>query len=133
MNFAPIINSLPPEVWFAILGGVVTVVTQATKKWLSLQSPKVIMALTAALSALATIIPALLTAVNHNPAVLGQHAVTVIGVATLLYRYIVQPADTFLENYKSYKATALAATAPAAPVATITPVATAPTTDEFIG
>lgn len=137
MDLTPIINSLPPEVWLAVLGGVVSVVTQAAKKWLDLQSPRVVMALTTALSVVATAVPSLLSAVSHDPTILGQHAAIVIGIATLAYRYIIQPADSFLVGYKQYKASQLsentAITAPVtAPIAL--PVETQPiSTNEFIG
>jgi hypothetical protein len=139
MNVTSLISSLPPEVWFVILGGVVSVVTQAAKKWLNLQSPKVILTLTSTLSLLVTIIPSLLASVSHNPSVLGQHAVLVIGAATLLYRYVIQPADTFLINYKQFKTSqtaaapvAFAAPAPTPAVASVeaTP---AVSTNEFVG
>jgi peptidoglycan/LPS O-acetylase OafA/YrhL len=137
MNFTAIVNSLPPEVWFVLLGSVVATVTQFAKKWLSLQSPKVVMALTTALSVVATVVPSLLAAINHNPAVLGQHAVAVLGAATLLYRYVIQPADAFLQNYRQYKAAQSAQVTspvvPATPTAAPATEAPAPVLNEFIG
>lgn len=132
MNIQTIINSVPPELWAALFaGGGVSIAAQFGKKVLSLESPKVIMLLTTVLSALAAFIPVLLSAASANPGLLGKHAIEIIGVATLLYRYVIQPFDGFLVNYKQFKASQSTSPAFAKPVETTTTVA-APA-NEFIG
>ena len=82
---------------------VVSVLLQGLKNWLSLQSPKVITFLLAALSFVTVAIDSLLQTVSQNPNALGQKTAAVIGVATLVYRYAVKPMSNLTRDAKELR------------------------------
>jgi hypothetical protein len=130
-----------------VASGVVSGLTQGFKHWLNLESPKVIMFLTVTLSFLATILPFIISSAGQNPTLLGSHTFEIIGAATFLYRFAIQPLSAFFANYKAYRSSSTTASinntavatvnAPAAlavPTAAIVEPAAAPSsTNEFIG
>lgn len=149
LNF---IGTVPPDVWVALFAASgLPILIQKIKTWVGLQNPKVIMTVTATLSFATAVIPFILVTAGQNLATLGPRWVAVIGIATLAYRYVIQPATAFLVNYKSYKANAAttvttsvitstpipqavvdAVTTPEA-VTTTTPIAPVKTPTEFLG
>lgn len=68
------------------------------------KNPKVLVAITSTLAFATTAIPALLGWLSANPEVLGKYTAFTFMLMTLLYRYVVQPASSFISDVKDYKA-----------------------------
>lgn len=81
----------------------VSVLTQAIKNWLDLNSPKLILFLTIGLSFISVAILYFTYYAGQNPEILGSKTALVLGIATILYRYLVQPFYIMLQNSKAYK------------------------------
>lgn len=100
-----IIDHIPNSAYLAILGaGVVSVLLQLTKQWLSLQSDKIITFLLGVFSFLVVSIDYVTQAVAQSPAVLGQRTATIMGVTQLVYRYAVKPGYNVVKDAKEYRA-----------------------------
>lgn len=128
MDFTAIITALlnvPTEFYVLILGaGGVSVLTQVSKKLLSLESEKVIMFVFTSIAFLASALEYLLYSANLPPTVLGINTVVIMGIATPIYTFAVKPATLFIRDVQIYrdqinaKVAAVVASAPA-PVPTI--------------
>lgn len=69
-----------------IAAGGVSVAVQVFKKWLALQSEKVITFLVGVVSFIAVGINYLMGAAAQNPMILGQRTAALVGLATLIYQ-----------------------------------------------
>lgn len=124
------LSTIPPDVWtglFAASG--LPVLIEGIKKWFSLQSPRVIMTVTATLAFATAVLPFVIATAGQNFMALGPKWVAVIGIATLAYRFVIQPLSAALSNSKAYKAALATSALDNAAVATIQPpveVLTAP-------
>lgn len=97
-------GTIPAEFYVFIFGAAgVSAITQVLKKVFSLESEKIVMVLFAGISFAASGIDYLLSAHNLPPTVLGVHMVTLMGIATPLYRFVIKPLDIFFGNYKKYR------------------------------
>lgn len=97
-------GSIPAEFYVFVLGAAgVSALTQVLKKTFSLESEKVVTILFAGVSFIAGGFDYLLSAHNLPPMVLGVNMVTIMGIATPMYRFVIKPLDTFLGNYKKYR------------------------------
>lgn len=97
-------SQVPPSTYEAIgtaLG--ISVLLQGFKKWLQLQSPKVITFLLTALSFLATAIDYLSQSVASNPSLMGQRTMVIVGLTNILYHYIVKPTTNLVSDAKEYR------------------------------
>lgn len=89
--------------WAVVAALAVSLILQALKKWLELQSDKVINFLLGVLSFSVVAINYLTQAVSQNPTVLGQRTFIVMGVATTLYNFLIKPTNIVLKDAKAYR------------------------------
>lgn len=102
-------GEIPTGAYLALAGGLgVSLLTEMAKKYLSLQSDKVITFLVLALSFATSAIEYIITAVAQNPGILGTHTASVLAASTLAYRFIVKPAKNLLGDAKSFRNNTLA-------------------------
>ena len=101
-----IIGSIPEAAYLAVFAGLgVSIVLQVFKKWLALQSDKLVTFLLMLMSFIPVALDYVMNQVAQNPAVLGSKTFLVMGLATTAYRYIVKPATTILEDAKKFRET----------------------------
>lgn len=96
------VTSVPPEFWqflFVVLG--VSALLQKFKKWFSLQSEKVITATLGLLSFVPVAIGYISAEVATNPAYLGPYTLTIMGGATVAYRFVIKPLTNILLDAKA--------------------------------
>jgi len=86
-----------------VASGIVSVVLQALKKWLSLQSPKVINTLLFVVSSLTVGLNWLLSSSASNPTLLGQQTAAIAGLSGLLYQFFIKPASNVLSDAKQLR------------------------------
>lgn len=99
------IDNIPQAVWAIIAAsGLVSILVQPIKRWLKLQSDKVILALTTVLSFVPVALDALNSATATNPAILGRQTMVVLGVSQLLYRFVVKPFSKLVADAKAERA-----------------------------
>lgn len=92
-----VVNHIPDGTWLVIVAGsLVSILLQFIKKWLDLQSDKVVTLLLNVFSFIATSLHYIIAAGAANPLVLGQQTVLIVGISTILYRYIFKDATTYL-------------------------------------
>lgn len=104
-NIVDAFSSIPMSAWEAIGAALgISVLLQGLKNWLSLQSDKVITFLLGSLSFVAAAIDYLSQAAMSNPAVLGQDTAAIVGLSTILYRYIVKPTSNLISDAREYRA-----------------------------
>lgn len=84
----------------AAAGGV-SVVLQLAKKWLSLQSEKVVNFLLAVFSFIPVAVQYVIQAAQQNPAILGQRTAVIMGLSTVLYHQLVKPTTNLLKDAKA--------------------------------
>lgn len=98
------LSSIPEGAYYALVAGlVVSLLLQFFKKWLQLQSDKVITFLLMCFSFASVAIDQLTNAVAQNPQALGGKTFLIMGIATTLYRYLVKPASTLVSDAKEYR------------------------------
>lgn len=98
------LGSIPASAWGAIGAALgISVILEGLKHKLSLQSDKVITFLLGALSFMAAAIDYLTQASLANPTILGQETVAIVGLATILYRYVVKPLTNLVKDAKEYR------------------------------
>lgn len=96
--------NIPTEVYVAIITAIgVSLVTQFSKKVLSIENEKVIMALFGGFSFLASGADYLMSAHNLPPTVLGLNTALIIGIATPFYTYVLKPVDKFVSTILAYR------------------------------
>lgn len=99
-----VITDIPDGAYLAAAGGLgVSLLLEGFKKWLALQSDKIITFLLAAFSFMASAAEYLMTAVAENPTVLGEHTLVLAGSATILYRYVVKPGKLLLQDARAFR------------------------------
>lgn len=89
-------NALP----FIAAAGGVTVLLQLVKKWLSVQSDKVVNVLLVVFSAIPVAVNYLLQTVTVNPGTLGARTAAIVGLSTVLYQQLVKPTTNLLRDAK---------------------------------
>lgn len=103
-----VLSEVPTGAYLASGGALaVSLLLEALKKWTNLQSDKMITFLLMALSFGASALEYLMTAIAANPGILGTHTAVLMGLATVLYRYIVKPSRTLLQDAKAFRSTTL--------------------------
>lgn len=116
-------QSIPHSFWVALgASGIISVVLQFIKHWLEELSPKVLMTLLTTFSFGAAAINYLLGNASTNPTLLGQQTASLVGLATILYRFVIGPGTKLMVDAKAERARqdALKAATPAVPGATTT-------------
>lgn len=104
------LSNIPSSAWYAIAAaGVISIVLQAIKHYLEDINPKVLMALLTGFSFAVSGINYLLSQANQNPTVLGNETATLVGLATVLYRFVVKPGYALLLDVKQVRDQELAA------------------------
>jgi len=102
-----ILNNVPAGTYWAVLAGFgVSLILQLLKKWLALQSEKVINFLLGALSFVTVAIQYLTTAVSQNPSVLGSRTTAVVTAALAAYhfKYLgIKDLTQLLRDAKAYR------------------------------
>lgn len=99
-----LLNNIPTGTYEAIGAALgISVLLQGIKKWLSIQSDKVVAFLLSGLSFITVAIDYLMQAVHTNPSILGQQSVTIVGLSTILYRFMIKPASTLVADAKEYR------------------------------
>jgi len=81
----------------------VSIVTQVSKKLLSLENDKKVILLFTAVSFIFSGIEYLSTASGLPPTILGVSTVTLMGIATPIYHWIVKPANVFISQVRAYR------------------------------
>lgn len=131
LNWIISIPSMMPADGWALLGSAlgVSVVMQALKHWIDDEvDPRIIVTLTTILSGIGASLVFVISQLSQNPTVLGSDTATILGIATLLYRFFISKAYGFLLNVKAYQQNKSAApatqqpetTAPVAPAVDVT-------------
>jgi hypothetical protein len=105
MNYiAQILGDIPVTAVYALIAAfVVSVLLQVIKKWLSIQSDKIITFILGSLSFLTVGFDALTQQVAQNPSLLGPKTFMLMGLATTVYRYAVKPASTLMQEVKELR------------------------------
>lgn len=104
------LTSVPPQVWTTILvllgASGISFVTQVIKKALALEKTKVVQTVVIGISFATAGLQYLLTHQFKSlpPTVLGVHTATLVGVATAVYNYALNPFTKWYANYKLMKA-----------------------------
>jgi len=102
-----ILNNVPNGTYLAVGAGfAVSLILQLLKKWLALQSEKVINFLLGALSFITVAIQYLTTAVSQNPSVLGTRTTAVVTAALAAYhfKYLgIKDLSNLLKDAKAYR------------------------------
>lgn len=95
---------LPPEAW-AVLGSAigVSVVMQTIKSKLEMTNPKTIVLVTTILSLVVTAFAMFISNAEANPQLLGEYTTATLGIATIVYRYLVQPSYAFLLDVREFQ------------------------------
>jgi hypothetical protein len=99
--------------------GIVSILLQNVKRWLSLQSDKVIHFLLVVFSFATVAVNYLVGAASQNPKVLGPETIMLVGGATTIYRFLIKPASNLLidaNKERERKARAIASDAEVASV-----------------
>lgn len=89
---------------FLAASGLVSIVLQNTKRWLSLQSPKVIHFLLVVLSFVTVAVNYLIGAASQNPKILGPETLMLVGGASTLYHYAIKPLSNILTDATNLRA-----------------------------
>ena len=97
-------QSIPSTFWVALgASGFISVVLQFIKHYLDQLSPKLIIVLLTTFSFVASGIDYLLGVASNNPTILGQRTATLVGFATILYRFVISPGYKLLIDAKNYR------------------------------
>lgn len=78
------IHAIPDPAWTLLISAVVSMILQGIKKWLDVQSDKVITFILTALSFAGSAIEYYASTASQNPTILGQKTVVIVGSATLI-------------------------------------------------
>jgi len=97
--------AVDPTVYAVFLGGAAGIsgITQIIKKALKLKNDKVIVTLFAVVSFISSGIVYIVTNPNLPPEILGFSTITLMGLATPIYRFVIKPISNILAFYKTYK------------------------------
>lgn len=96
--------SIPAEAYAYVLGAFgVSIITQVSKKLLSLENDKKVILLFTVISFIFSGIEYLATASGLPPTILGVSTVTLMGIATPIYHWIVKPASVFIGQVRAYR------------------------------
>lgn len=99
-----LLNEIPNGAYIAVVGGLVaSLFLQGLKKWLDLQSDKVITLVLISMSFIISAIDYLMQAVAVSPMALGQDTATIVGIATAFYRFIIKPANNLVVDAKTLR------------------------------
>ena len=105
-NANELLTSVPDGAWLALVSaGAISLIMQGLKKWISLQSDKVITFLLTALSFIAASFDFVVRTVDANPMFLGQKTAVILGLTLPVYRYVIKPFTTLLTDAKAYRVT----------------------------
>lgn len=97
-------HSIPSDAYTTVIvAGVVSLVLQAIKKWLAVQSEKVITFLLMILSFGSVSIEYLLGEATKNPALLGPKTFLIMGLTAPIYRYLIKPVTLLAQDAKTYR------------------------------
>lgn len=97
-----IFTSVPESVWLAVGGAVgVSLIVQPLKRWLGLQSDKVVLFLTSTVAFAGVAVEYLLSAAAENPTILGQRTAVILGISQLAYRFLIKPSSNLLADAKA--------------------------------
>lgn len=103
-NISDVVNNIPTSTYTALgltlAAAGVSILLQLLKKWLSLQSDKVITILFIGLSFATAALDYLLSNASDNPKVLALRTFFLAGLATPIYRFLVKPATQLLVDAK---------------------------------
>lgn len=102
MDYAnELLNSIPNSAYYVALASlIISVLLQKFKGWFNLKSDKVVTFLFMALSFLTVAIDYLVSAASANPTILGERTFVIMGVATVIYRYLVKPMSLLVNDAK---------------------------------
>lgn len=101
--------NVPTEVYVTLLGYLfgaagVTIFTQVAKKWFSIDNGASVLILLTSLSFVASGIEYLMSASDLPVAILGVSTVSIIGIATQLYHWVLKPSIAAITIYKAGRA-----------------------------
>ncbi|MBS4040367.1 MAG: hypothetical protein KGZ81_07170 [Flavobacteriales bacterium] len=97
-------SQVPPTVWALLASSLgVSVILQGIKKKFQLSSPKVILTLATIFSFAAAGLEVFVLSATNDPNLLGQYTTVTLGISTILYRFAVQPATSFLGEVKDFQ------------------------------
>lgn len=104
--FTSLPAQVPGELWALIASALgVSVVTQSLKHWIDEKvDPRFMVTLTTIFSGLAACLLFLINGLTQNPTVLGTDTATILAISTLLYRFLVAPGYSFLQDVQDYRA-----------------------------
>lgn len=102
-----IINHVPSDMWYALIGGpVVSIVLQKFKKWLGVQSEKVVVFTLFLFSFIGSAISYFASAAVQNPMILGPETAMILSVALGFYHLIGKPFTNLLQDAKALRESA---------------------------
>lgn len=117
--------NVPNGVYYAmLLATTISLILQRAKKWLEIQSDRVINFLGLALSFVGVAIDSLLSEASSNPSILGQRTLLVVGVIQLMYQFVIKPGHNLIRDAKATRQARDESTV----VTTVFPATTAPVT-----
>lgn len=144
------LDSVPDKsLMYLLIGVAISVALQFFKRWLSIQSDKVITFMLGAFSFIVVAIDYLISQAAQNPSILGGNTLMFMGATTTLYHYVVKPMTNIVRDAKAFREVqetqaltgaavatvatpSLLETAPVSePIATGTDVGSATVPDEF--
>ena len=98
------LNNSQGAILLTTIGGfVVSVTLEKIKKWLSLQSDKVITFLLTAFSFLAVAIESLLSSNPESLSAIGLNSTVIFFAANIAYRYVVKPGKGLIEDARAFR------------------------------
>jgi len=97
-------TNIPNGMWYALLvSATISLFLQLIKKWLEVQSEKVINALSVMFSFIPVVVDYLLHEASVNPSLLGQRTLMIVGMTQLVYQYAIKPTTNMLRDAKNYR------------------------------
>jgi len=116
-------HQVPHSVWMGlfalVVSAVLSVLVQVIKHYLEGLNEKTLMTLLGTFSFAASAINYLLGHAQANPTILGQETATLVGLATVMYRFAVKPGYSLLIDAKATREAKASQTAPQAAVTTV--------------
>ena len=99
-----ILDSVPDKTLiYVLIGLLISVGLQFFKRWLSIQSDKVITFMLGAFSFIVVAIDYLISQAAQNPSILGGNTLMFMGATTTLYHYVVKPMTNIVRDAKAYR------------------------------
>lgn len=101
-----LLQYVPAETWTALGASLgISVVVQMLKHWIDGLGQKTLVTLVGIFAFIASVAEYLLSVAAQNPAILGAETATLVGLSTLVYRFLVAPVYNLLLDAKAYRET----------------------------